>query len=182
MKRVSSWPSISSASTDRSYPLTASSRKEFNFFPFLVNSNEFFPVAMEELSSTGKDSHWIWFIFPQLALLGHSYNAQYFGIKSLPEAQKYLSDAILGHRLVDISQVALSRLHGGMSIRTLMGSPVDAFKLLSSSTLFFYASLDTDHNFLFETLMNECIKQLGRNDSRTVKFCEESLVALKAST
>src|SRR6478735_2984938 len=75
--------------------------------------------ALAEIRGTGKRSHWIWYVFPQLAGLGHSAPARRFALVGRAEAQAYLEDPLLRSRLLDI-----------------MGSPIDVQKLVSSLTLF----------------------------------------------
>lgn len=83
-------------------------------------------------------SHWIWYVFPQLSGLGASPPAVRFGIDGVEEAIAYLRDPLLRERLVTISLAALDHVDPPRSIRltTLMGSGIDAIKLVSSMTLF----------------------------------------------
>lgn len=92
-----------------------------------------YPVALAELRRGCKRSHWMWYIFPQLKQLGHSYNAKYYGIADLDEARAYLAHPLLGQRLREASE-ALKSLSTS-DAREVMG-PVDALKLRSSMTLF----------------------------------------------
>lgn len=89
--------------------------------------------AVAELRAGRKTSHWMWFVFPQLAGLGRSAMAQQYAISSLAEAQAYLAHPVLGPRLVACAQVTLEA--GGLSAEEIFG-PVDAMKLRSSMTLF----------------------------------------------
>lgn len=90
--------------------------------------------ALREMKAGRKTSHWIWFIFPQLKGLGHSYNSIYYGIESLKEAEDYLADPVLGKRLREITSEVLS--HKDDDILVIMGSGIDAKKFRSSMTLF----------------------------------------------
>ena len=81
-----------------------------------------------------KTTHWMWFVFPQLKGLGHSYNSIYYGIESLKEAEDYLADPVLGKRLREITSAVLS--HKDDEILAIMGSGIDAMKFRSSMTLF----------------------------------------------
>ena len=92
-----------------------------------------YATAVNELRDGRKQSHWIWFIFPQIAGLGRSPTAQYFAISGVPEARAYLAHPILGPRLVECARI-LTELPGTDAVRVL-GS-VDAQKLRSSMTLF----------------------------------------------
>jgi len=89
--------------------------------------------ALAELRAGAKRSHWMWFVFPQVAGLGRSPAAQRYAISGLPEAQAYLDHPVLGPRLVECAQ-ALLDLGTSDAVRVL--GPVDALKLRSSMTLF----------------------------------------------
>jgi uncharacterized protein (DUF1810 family) len=92
-----------------------------------------YDAALRELRAGAKRSHWMWFVFPQLAGLGRSATAQYYAISGLPEAQAYLDHPVLGPRLVECA-TALTGLDTTDPVRVL--GPVDAVKLRSSMTLF----------------------------------------------
>jgi len=96
-------------------------------------------TALHELRQGRKRSHWMWYVFPQLAGLGRSPMAQRYAIGSLAEARAYLADPVLGTRLVEISG-ALLELESGNAEEIL--SDVDAVKLRSSMTLFHRAEPD----------------------------------------
>jgi uncharacterized protein (DUF1810 family) len=93
-----------------------------------------FAVALAELRSGSKQTHWMWFIFPQLRGLGHSATAQYYGIGSLDEARAYLAHSVLGPNLRQSTE-ALLLWAGHRTVEQILG-PVDALKLRSSMTLF----------------------------------------------
>lgn len=63
-----------------------------------------YELALQEIRNGKKESHWIWYTFPQLEGFGLSYNSTYYGIKDLTEAEAYLQHPILGSRLIEISQ------------------------------------------------------------------------------
>src|ERR1700722_1427133 len=90
--------------------------------------------AVAELRAGRKRSHWMWFVFPQLAGLGSSPMAQEFAIGSLAEARAYLAPPALGPRLAECSRT-LNAAAEGTSAAEILG-PVDAMKLRSSMTLF----------------------------------------------
>ncbi|HKU92448.1 MAG TPA: DUF1810 domain-containing protein, partial [Sphingomicrobium sp.] len=92
-----------------------------------------FETALAELRAGTKQSHWMWFVFPQLAGLGHSPTAQYYAIRSLDEARAYLAHPLLGPRLRLCVEALLP--HAGRSSEAIFGS-IDALKLRSSLTLF----------------------------------------------
>jgi len=107
---------------------------------FVVAQDEgSYRAALAELRAGRKTSHWMWFIFPQVAGLGRSAAAQHFAISSLDEAQAYLRHPVLGPRLRECVQL-LAALDG-KSADQILGS-VDAMKLRSSLTLFMAAAPD----------------------------------------
>lgn len=92
-----------------------------------------FDGALRELRAGRKRSHWMWFVFPQLAGLGRSSTAEHFGIHGADEASAYLAHPVLGPRLRECTR-ALADLDESDPV-TVLG-PVDALKLRSSMTLF----------------------------------------------
>src|SRR5919112_680248 len=92
--------------------------------------------ALAELRAGRKRSHWMWFVFPQVAGLGRSATAQHYAISGLAEARAYLAHPVLGPRLVECAE-ALASLPGRDAAAVL--GPVDAQKLRSSMTLFAHA-------------------------------------------
>lgn len=94
---------------------------------------ETYATALAELRAGRKASHWMWFIFPQLAVLGRSATAKYYGIEDLAEARAYLADPVLGPRLEEAAEAVLT--HPGLSAEQIMGH-IDGMKLRSTATLF----------------------------------------------
>jgi uncharacterized protein (DUF1810 family) len=92
-----------------------------------------YDAALAELRAGRKTSHWMWFVFPQIAGLGHSPMARRYAIASLEEARAYLAHPVLGPRLLEAAR-ALAALTG-RSAREVLGD-TDAMKLRSSMTLF----------------------------------------------
>lgn len=90
-------------------------------------------VALAELRRGRKDTHWMWFVFPQLAGLGHSAMAERYGISGAAEARAYLAHPVLGPRLLEVADAAATSR--ARSADALMGG-IDAVKLRSSMTLF----------------------------------------------
>ena len=90
-------------------------------------------IALKEIKNGRKQSHWMWYIFPQIAGLGFSDISKYYAITDMDEAKEYLKHDILGKRLIELSNV-LIRLDTN-SAKTIFGSP-DDLKLKSSMTLF----------------------------------------------
>jgi len=101
---------------------------------FIDAQQAVFETAIAELRAGSKQSHWMWFIFPQLAGLGRSPTAQYYGIASLEEARAYLQHPILGPRLREAIDAILSWA-GRRTPEQVLGQ-IDALKLRSSLTLF----------------------------------------------
>jgi uncharacterized protein (DUF1810 family) len=97
-----------------------------------------FESALSEISAGGKRGHWIWYVFPQLSGLGHSASSRTYGIDSVAEAEDYLRDPLLRSRLLTIATAVAERVSQGRNspLLRLMGSPIDATKLVSSLTLF----------------------------------------------
>jgi uncharacterized protein (DUF1810 family) len=108
-----------------------------NLERFLDAQEVVYTTALAEIRAGRKSSHWIWYIFPQMRGLGHSYNSEYYGIESLEEAREYLHHEVLGERLRDITGTLLK--HRNKSATDILGE-IDAMKLRSSMTLFDIAS------------------------------------------
>jgi uncharacterized protein (DUF1810 family) len=89
--------------------------------------------ALSELRAGRKTSHWMWFVFPQIAGLGRSPTAQHYALDSLAEARAYLEHPVLGPRLTESAR-ALTEL-SGLGAEEVLGG-IDAMKLRSSMTLF----------------------------------------------
>ncbi len=89
--------------------------------------------ALTELLAGHKRSHWMWFVFPQIAGLGNSPTAKHYAISSLDEARAYLGHPVLGPRLVECAHAVLE--HPDQSAAAILGE-TDAMKLRSSMTLF----------------------------------------------
>jgi uncharacterized protein (DUF1810 family) len=100
-----------------------------------------YSTALAEMRSGRKCSHWIWYVFPQLAGLGRSGTAKFFGMRDLDEACEYLRDPVLRARYEEITAAVAEKLEAGVPIERLMGGPTDALKLASSLTLFHAAAL-----------------------------------------
>ena len=111
----------------------------FDLQRFLDAQAPIYAQAVTELRRGQKQSHWMWFIFPQFAGLGHSAMAHRFAIASREEALAYLGHAVLGSRLKECT--ALVRAVEGRSVREILGSPDDV-KFQSSMTLFGAVSSD----------------------------------------
>jgi uncharacterized protein (DUF1810 family) len=113
----------------------------FDLQRFLNAQAPVYARVAAELRRGQKQSHWMWYIFPQLAGLGHSAMAQRFAITSREEAIVYLGHAVLGPRLKECT--ALITAVDGRTVREILGSP-DDLKFQSSMTLFSAVSSDPE--------------------------------------
>ena len=100
------------------------------------NSQQTYEHALAELRAGRKTSHWMWFVFPQLAGLGRSAMARAYAISNLHEAQAYLEHPVLGPRLVTAAESVLTQRN--RTADQILGD-IDALKLWSSMTLFAHA-------------------------------------------
>jgi uncharacterized protein (DUF1810 family) len=105
----------------------------FDFDRFAQAQDPVMGQVLRELGEGRKASHWMWFVFPQLAGLGHSALARHYAIGSLAEAKAYLAHPVLGRRLVECTGL-VNRVEG-CSVHGIFGSP-DDLKFRSSMTLF----------------------------------------------
>jgi uncharacterized protein (DUF1810 family) len=100
---------------------------------FLSAQERDYATALAEIRDGRKRSHWMWYIFPQIAGLGFSETSKFYALKDQAEAEAYLNHPILGKRLIEISN-ALLELEDNHAVR-ILGSP-DDLKLKSCMTLF----------------------------------------------
>lgn len=112
---------------------------KFNLNRFVEVQKLYYEQALQEILDGLKRSHWIWFIFPQLAILGHSWNAKYYGISGYDEAEAYLKHPILGERLREVTKTLLT--HQEIAAVDIFGD-LDAMKVRSCMTLFDAVSPD----------------------------------------
>jgi uncharacterized protein (DUF1810 family) len=118
--------------------------------------------ALREIQNGRKQSHWIWFIFPQIAGLGYSQTAQCYAIADLDEAKEFLNDDMLGKNLIEISE-ALLELESNDATE-VMGWP-DDLKLRSSMTLFALADPECE---VFQKVLDKFYG--GERDERTIEL------------
>ena len=118
--------------------------------------------AVRELRAGRKTSHWMWFVFPQIAGLGHSATSRTYAIASLAEARAYLEHPFLGPRLVECAGIVAG--HAGATAQEIFGE-TDAAKLRSSMTLFARAA---PHERVFQDVLNTYFD--GVADRRTEKL------------
>ena len=121
-----------------------------------------FETAFAEISNGRKDTHWMWYIFPQIAGLGKSPTSSYYAIRSLDEARAFLDDPYLGANLVSICQALLTLPPDNAT--EIFGKPDDK-KLRSSMTLFSIAAGDGS---IFEKVLEKFFD--GKRDRLTTKI------------
>ena len=122
--------------------------------------------ALAELRAGHKESHWIWYIFPQLRCLGRSVNAKYYGIADENEARAYCANKTLRARYVECCRALLACEK--KDVREIMGS-IDSIKLCSSLTLFY--AVDEKNRPLYKKLLDKFYQ--GAFDNATVQFLRE---------
>ena len=116
----------------------------FNLERFVDAQAPVFETVLAELRAGRKRTHWMWFVFPQLAGLGRSSTAQYYGIGSLDEARAYLAHPVLGPRLDLCTRIVLAS--EAPSLHALFGAP-DDLKFRSCMTLFAQMAEAPDNPF-----------------------------------
>lgn len=134
----------------------------FNLQRFVDAQDLVYRSVISELRAGAKHSHWMWFVFPQVAGLGRSAMAEMYAIQSLDEAKAYLTHPLLGGRLKECTQLMLDV--DGKSARQILGNP-DDLKFHSSMTLFAHA----DPN---EPLFREALAKYfdGKEDAMTLEL------------
>ncbi len=136
---------------------------KYNLQRFVVAQENAYEHALQEMRRGSKWGHWIWYIFPQLKGLGHSYNSDFYGISGLDEASAYLAHPILGRRLREITEVLLT--HSDKPAEAIF-TEIDAMKVRSSMTLFDAVC----PNDVFEQVL--CQFYDGRKDRRSLSLLE----------
>ena len=132
-----------------------------SFERFVSAQAPVYATVLAELSAGQKQSHWMWFIFPQLGALGRSPTAKFYGLAGLDDAQAYLAHEVLGPRLVECT--GLVNAVSGRSAHEIFGSP-DDLKFRSSVTLFRLAG----GGEVFETALAKYFD--GAEDAATVRL------------
>jgi len=133
---------------------------------FVIAQDEIFDQVRTELVHGEKRTHWIWFVFPQIAGLGSSPMARHFAIEGLDEARRYLAHPLLGARLAEASQLMLGWA-GRRSAFAILGQ-IDAIKFCSSMTLFETAALGTEASGRFTHALDAFCQ--GRRDEHTIRL------------
>ena len=125
-----------------------------------------YDTALQEIRDGRKQSHWIWYIFPQIKGLGHSYDSTLYGIDSLYEARQYLEHDILGKRLREITNEALNHYYDGIEY-IMGGSDIDVLKFRSCMTLFDVVSPQECFHDALETFFD------GKRDDKTLAIIQK---------
>ena len=135
-----------------------------NLKRFLDAQEDDFEIALSEIKNGSKQSHWMWYIFPQIKGLGFSSMANFYAIKTKAEAENYLAHPVLGKRLIEIS-TALLEIEG-KTAHQIFDSP-DDIKLKSSMTLF--GALENT-NPVFQSVLDKYFN--GAKDFKTVELID----------
>ncbi len=136
----------------------------YNLDRFVEAQENTYRIALSELQRGEKQSHWMWYIFPQIAGLGQSSNSKFYSLKSSDEARMYLHHEILGKRLKEITQVVLE-LENKSAYR-IFDNP-DYLKFKSCMTLFAFVS---EEESLFHKALDKYFE--GKNCDMTVYFLQ----------
>ncbi len=141
--------------------------ESFNLDRFVVAQEKIYTTVVEELKAGKKLSHWMWFIFPQVAGLGRTEIAKRFAIESIDEAKAYVSHQLLGSRLQECIDLVLAI--DGKSANDIFGHP-DDLKFKSSMTLFLVATPQID---LFQRAISKYYD--GHEDHLTIDLLDAAL-------
>ena len=134
---------------------------EYNLERFIDAQEASYEIALSEIKSGRKKSHWMWYIFPQVQGLGFSETSKFYAIKDIGEAKAFLEHPVLGERLVRICN-ALLHLESD-NAHNIFGSP-DDLKLRSSMTLFSSLNINPVFQKLLEKFFN------GKKDDKTLQI------------
>ena len=127
-----------------------------------------FAQAYAEIQNGYKETHWMWYIFPQIQGLGRSSTAQYYAVSDIEEAVEFLSDPYLGDNLRAITKELLSKSTN--DAEDIFGY-IDAMKLKSSMTLFHVAGEMCDENRVFYDVLTKYFN--GEFDEKTLELIED---------
>jgi len=135
-----------------------------NLQRFIDAQNREYDTALSEIRNGRKQSHWMWYIFPQIQGLGHTETSMFYAIKDIKESQEFLAHPTLGARLIRISEELLTL--ESSDAHQIFGRP-DDLKLKSSMTLFSSVNgADPVFNLVLEKFFN------GSRDHLTLKIIE----------
>lgn len=134
---------------------------EYDLNRFIKAQNEYYDIALTEIKNGKKESHWIWYVFPQIEGLGKSFKSKYYGIKGIEEAKEYYKNEELKYHLLEISN-ALLKIND--DIVNIVGH-IDALKICSCMTLF--NNVDPN-NKVFKNVIDKFYN--GNFDIQTLKI------------
>ena len=134
---------------------------DYNIERFVEMHKIYYADALKEIKQGKKESHWIWFIFPQLKGLGQSQMSEYYGMSSIEEAQEYMKNEYLRHNM---EELCVELLKNNDFIINIMGHP-DNLKLLSSMTLFEQSNPEEQ---IFKQVIDKFF--LGQRDNKTLEL------------
>jgi uncharacterized protein (DUF1810 family) len=140
----------------------ASESDPYDLKRFVLAQERCYASALAEIRRGEKETHWMWFVFPQLAGLGRSATSQHYGLRDLGEAAAYLRHPLLGARLTECFRAAISVQ--ARSARDLFSSP-DDLKFHSSATLF---ACVTPGDPVFQQVLDRYFQ--GRRDGATLRL------------
>ena len=136
----------------------------YNLEIFIKMQQEDYDIALKEIESGKKKTHWIWYIFPRLKGLGSSRMADYYGIDGIEEARAYLENEYLRNHLIEIANALLALKSNNPT--EILGYP-DDLKVRSSMTLFYYADKKIE---VFKKVIDQFYN--GAFDKRTIYLLE----------
>ena len=144
---------------------TTKNQNDFNLNRFVAAQENIYQTVIGELKNGDKQSHWMWFIFPQIDGLGTSSTAKFYAIKNIEEASAYCNHPILGKRLLECSAILLTI--NNKSADDIFGFP-DYVKLQSCMTLF---SVVFPQESVFKEVLSKYYKD--QMDEKTIKIAGE---------
>ena len=136
----------------------------FSLQRFVDAQSQTYDQALAELRAGQKRTHWMWFVFPQVAGLGRSETARFYALSGVEEAQAYLEHPTLGSRLVECAET-LAGLPTSDPVSVL--GTIDAMKLKSSMTMFAHAAETDEGRAVFRTVLEKYFG--GAEDPETVR-------------
>ena len=135
--------------------------KETNLERFIEAQERSYQIALSEIKNGKKQSHWMWYIFPQVQGLGFSDTSKFYAIKNIDEAKEFLLHPVLGNRLVNLCKELL-KLESD-NANSIFGSP-DDLKLKSSMTLFSSLNINPVFQMVLDKFFN------GTGDTKTLEL------------
>jgi uncharacterized protein (DUF1810 family) len=139
-------------------------RDDMSRFVSAQESGGTYAAALSEVREGRKRTHWMWFVFPQIAGLGRSQMAQRYALSGVAEARAYLAHPVLGARLVECAR-ALTALPTNDPVEVF--GPLDAAKLRSSMTLFAHAAEEPQDRHAFRAVLDKYFD--GEDDEGTTR-------------